>query len=82
MTTGKLCSASPRHLCPEAYEAVRSHDLRWDGNDWVLMSAPRRHTTGLAKWRECGADGEPYVWADCPFCGGELPLPEEGEESD
>jgi hypothetical protein len=76
MTTAKVCSVTPRHLCEDAFNAVRSHDLRWDGNDWIVLSMTRRRATARARFYELGADGEPYTWVTCPWCGGDLPLPE------
>lgn len=76
VTTASQCSVSPRHLCPDAFEAVRSHDLRWDGNDWVVMHLPRRRANWRARYLGIGADGDPYTFTHCPWCQGELPTPE------
>ena len=45
---------------------------------WVWIDAPLRHLTFLARFYNEGTPdhtGEPFVFVDCPFCGGVLPVP-------
>jgi hypothetical protein len=53
-----------RGLCPVAQEALTLGALRWDGNDYIQPALPRRK------------NGDCLTFADCPYCGGELPPPE------
>lgn len=55
----------------------------YDG--WCFVDGPRRRMTlsaksnGIVRGVE-SHEGEPYVWQACPWCGDDLPKPDDGED--
>jgi hypothetical protein len=50
---------------------------------WVFTEGPMRRMSPMAAYyaNERGVmnhTGEPFVWVTCPFCGGDLPIPDGG----
>lgn len=70
--TQRICCCDERYIARAAGEFVYME--QWRG--WVFPNdKPRWASNG---WRSSyyGTDdhsGEPTIWLDCPFCGGELP---------
>jgi hypothetical protein len=64
-------------VCGERYTACRNGEMEWleELGGWVLHTAPTREPEGWRARYYTGWDttGAPYLWADCPFCGGLLP---------
>lgn len=75
----KCLRHDPRIMCEERWEAVRAKAFRYDHDreGWIVADAPPRRVNWTNVWRIGGAapdsDGQPYIWLDCPWCGGELP---------
>lgn len=80
----------PPCICMDRVNATREGQFvwmpYWDG--WIFTGDPLRKWIGAAIYYagERGVTnhtGEPVVWHDCPFCGGELPfLTLDGEQAD
>ena len=75
---GRLCTPNGGMVCRARWDAVREGTMAWSPqlNGWVLEDAPPRTRSWKTRYfhpPEDDAHGQPYVWADCPWCGGELP---------
>lgn len=71
------CSCLDRERAMEAdsFQYISAYD------GWCFLDGPRRRMSSIALSLAAtrGVDnhsGEPFVWHDCPFCGGELPNPD------
>lgn len=64
--------------CAAGLRSFTDGDLLPSSEGWVWMEAPRRRVAPKVAWRLKFFDianrgGDPYTWATCPFCGGDLP---------
>ena len=51
---------------------------------YVFIDAPKRRASAIAKLRahygkQEDMSGWPYTWTCCPWCGGDLDMPDNGE---
>ena len=68
----RICACDERYIARAQGEFVFME--RWRG--WVFTEGNTRRVKNpwLLSYHETdNHDGEPFVWADCPWCGGELP---------
>jgi hypothetical protein len=55
--------------CDGRLTAQRAGDFLWcAGRGYIVVGAPLKR------------DGAPFVWVECPWCGGDLDEPHQGEE--
>lgn len=76
----RCAPTDPAASCAERRAAVRAGTILWDATrrGWIMTDVPLRRASARARyWALEGThpatDGEPYTFATCPFCGGELP---------
>jgi hypothetical protein len=72
--------------CDDREHAERNREFVYlrDYDGWCFVDGPRRSMTGKASYllNERGGMqhiGEFYSWESCPFCGADLPRPDDPE---